>query len=359
MLRANNKNMNLSKILKRALIIIPIGILVNLTFMIFTREESTFDYLLNFSTLYFLLAVLLIVIPWFTNVGRLLIWTRFFGKKLTIIEVLKIVVISELGASISPTAIGGAPIKIGLLIEKRIKPGAAISIASIASLEDSVFFVTIMPIAIFISSIWKMPFINSFFQRLYDSVFILILISIILILAAFIFFKIISSRKFKAERSKIHSPFWQKIWIKLKSVWGEFKSAYIIIIKKGKLRFLLTTILTGIQWVCRYSVITALSASLGLSVKPILFFVLQWLVFTLAVFIPTPGAAGGAEASFYFIFQTVLPDETIGMITAGWRFLAFYGLLATGILLLIILYSIQKIRKRVYQQSRLIPAESL
>ena len=36
------------------------------------------------------------------------------------------------------------------------------------------------------------------------------------------------------------------------------------------------------------------------------------------------GAAGGAEAAFYLIYSPFLPEQVIGLATAGWRFFTFY-----------------------------------
>src|SRR5690606_28502095 len=80
----------------------------------------------------------------------------------------------------------------------------------------------------------------------------------------------------------------------------------------------------AVQWIARYSVISALVAYLGYPVQPVLFWLLQWVVFTLMAMIPTPGAAGGAEAAFYLIYSALLPEQVIGLATAGWRFLTFY-----------------------------------
>jgi glycosyltransferase 2 family protein len=62
----------------------------------------------------------------------------------------------------------------------------------------------------------------------------------------------------------------------------------------------------------------------------VLFFFLQWVVFTALNFVPTPGASGGAEAAFVLVYSALLPASVIGIATAGWRFLTFYVQLALG-----------------------------
>src|SRR5690606_37698517 len=82
---------------------------------------------------------------------------------------------------------------------------------------------------------------------------------------------------------------------KMGGTWRDARDVFRLIAVRGKSRFALSMTLTAIQWTARYSVISALVAFLGVPVDPVLFWLLQWVVFTLMAFIPTPGAAGGAE----------------------------------------------------------------
>ena len=85
-------------------------------------------------------------------------------------------------------------------------------------------------------------------------------------------------------------------------------------------------LLTTIQWSARYSVATAVIAFLGAPVRPLLYWVLQWATFTLMNAVPTPGAAGGAEAAFLVLYSPFIPPGTLGLATAGWRALVIFYL---------------------------------
>ena len=153
----------------------------------------------------------------------------------------------------------------------------------------------------------------------------------------------------------IQSSLLLKIKQHMQNFWTDFKSVYFLIVKNGKSRFLLSMILTSVQWVCRYSVISALLASMDIAVDPVQSFVLQWFVFTLMNFIPTPGATAGAEASFYFIYESLLPGDIIGLVTTGWRFLTFYFLLIVGSVLLILLNMPANIFKKLFKRPSVQP----
>jgi len=349
----------LSKMIQKMMIILPIGLLINLAFALGGSDRDVWMKLTNFSPGYFALAILMVMLPWFANTLRLFIWTRFLGTKLTFLQTFRIILISEFGAAITPSAVGSAPVKTALLIQEKMASGAALSLATITTFEDLAFFVVAIPMALTLSAAWHLPFLGAFYDRLHTN--LIWFAASILMLCIIIWLTIAVFPKFKTR--KINAPanhslsFMQRIKSKGKNVLIEFKSACMLIAKRGKRRFMATSILTGFQWICRYSVITALVASLGLAADPVLFFVLQWLVFTLSVFIPTPGASGGAEASFYLIFAPFLPHRSLGLLTTGWRFLVFYLFLGIGVLVYFLLYLVETVMKKTFHEPELILAE--
>lgn len=320
-----------------------------------TEDKDILGLLENFSPFIFSIAILMVIIPWFANTLRLFIWIRFLGTKLSFIRTFKIIILSEFGAALSPSAVGSAPVKAGLLIQEKMTPGTAFSLATITSLEDFTFFIIAIPTALTISSAWELSVINTFFEKLQTKLPWVLGLFFLVVLIIFLI-KILKTSKNQKSQNNRNSPhlFIKKIMEKGQRAWGDFKRAYSHIGKKGKIRFAVTTTLTGIQWICRYSVITALVASLGFNSDPVLFFGLQWIVFALSIFIPTPGATGGAEVSFYLIFYSFLPHESIGLITAGWRFVAFYGFLGIGTLLYFSIHLLEKAAKQSHTRTEFV-----
>jgi len=355
----NNSSLLVSKMLKKLVIIIPIGVVINLVITFSSYDSGLLETIANFSPDYFALAVLFILLPWFTNTFRLFVWTRFLGTKLSFNRVFRIILMSELGAAISPAAVGGAPVKTGLLIQEKMPSGAALSLATIASIEDLAFFSIAVPLALTLSSAWHLPFLNVFYERFQKN--LIWLVALVLIVGLITFLVIFTVLKWKRNKKNNQLnkkfSFLQRLFSKGKSILQEFKAAYFIIVKRGKLRFALTTILTGIQWICRYSIITALASSIGLDTNPVLFFVLHWFVSTLSVFVPTPGATGSAEASFYLIFASFLPQNLIGILTAGWRFLAFYLFLGMGVSIYFISCFLERSIKKPIREAELVFVE--
>jgi glycosyltransferase 2 family protein len=106
--------------------------------------------------------------------------------------------------------------------------------------------------------------------------------------------------------------------------------------------------LASIFWTSQYLMMMAVLFSFHIAVNPIDVFLLQWIVFSLMAFIPTPGASGGAEASFYFIFKSFLSPTMIGLVTSVWRILTFYGQLSLGAILFIAIQNLQRFQKKAF-----------
>ena len=123
-----------------------------------------------------------------------------------------------------------------------------------------------------------------------------------------------------------------------------------MVLARGKTRFALTFVITAVQWSCRYSVATAVAYFLGAQVDPLLFFLLQWVIFTAMLFVPTPGASGGAEGAFAIVYSALLPPNTVGLATAIWRLLTFYFLLSLGSIIFM-LFNIADARTRARRRT--------
>jgi uncharacterized protein (TIRG00374 family) len=123
----------------------------------------------------------------------------------------------------------------------------------------------------------------------------------------------------------------------VRRVAADFAGVYRLIAAGGKSRLALTLGLTALQWTARYTVISALFAAVGIAADPVALFVLQWMVFTLGTFVPTPGGAGAVEAAFLLAYDPLIPEGLLPAVAASWRFLTFYVVLlgAAGLSLLL------------------------
>ncbi len=317
-------------IVHRLMVLIIAGVLLNTAFTFFTTDTRLFFSLVHFSVVPFIIALLLCVVPWFMHSLRLCVWLRFINHPVPYTALLKIIIASELGAAISPTALGSGPVKAGLLVEKGVPLGKSVSLTLLHSIEDYSFFALAVPLGLSYSTI-RFNIIDKIASKSMDITFWAVLI------AFGVFLSVLLTRRLLGGNSR-----YKKIAPKITKIWKDFKGIYAFVGRRGKSRFLLNVFFAGIQWTAKLSILTALTASLGLKINVIQFFVLQWVVFIMTTFIPTPGAIGGAETSFLIVFSKVLPNEAIIMLMTGWRFLSFYFIN----LLAVFMLSVWEIRGR-------------
>ncbi len=277
------------------------------------------------------LAAILGITPWFFISGRIWMWARFLGNPISYRDAFRTTAGTELTSSISPKAIGGAPAKIALMIGAGVRPGRAASILLLDNIADVVFFAAVVPAIAVFTRRWEVPEVREVLLRLQDKIVTaapwIAAVVVVIIIAVMV-------QRRRAARASGEPG---KVRQLLAQVRVDFVSTYALVGQQGKSRALMAVLLTTGLWFCRASVATAVMFGVGQPVDPILFFLLQWVVFAMMVLVPTPGATIGAEASFAAVLSGFVIDGLLGVVTAGWRLFSFYVPLLFGLAVMPIL----------------------
>jgi len=313
----------LGQLVRYATRAVLLGVAANLAFAALTAGDASWYLLSRFDPRWMILAVGLTTVPWFTNAFRLKIWSEFLGRPLALRSALRIVMGTELASAITPTALGGGTLKAALLLEHGHSAGGTASLLLLSTIVNGLVFALLIPIGLLIAGPIDVPALRqgtvAALARL-DQGGVVVAVALALGVVAWRL-----RRRFRPRDRESGLRTRPMRW--LRRVSADFLAAYRLIGRDGKLRFAICLLLAAFQWGCRYSVITALLVALGVSVDPIHSWILQWVVFTLAALIPTPGAVVGAEASLYAVYGALIPGHLLGIATVGWRFLTFYMLL--------------------------------
>jgi uncharacterized protein (TIRG00374 family) len=327
----------LSKLFRTTLIMIPIGVLGNIVFSLLVTDRDLLASLHEFPRGYLLLAIALGLLPWATNTLRLYIWARFLGHDLALRDCFQMTLAVDLGSAISPTAVGGGFFKWGMLVQRGVTPGTAASLTTFPIIEDGIFFAIAIPVAVIATASWNLPVFDVVAEQFRRDAPVVLASAAGIALLTWLAVRWILLGGLGNRTRQRGIQFLARTRRKLRDTWMDARGVFHLIALRGRWWFALSLSLTAVQWIARYSVISALVAFLGEPVQPVLFWLLQWVVFTLMAFIPTPGAAGGAEAAFYLIYSALLPDRVIGIATAGWRFFTFYFQLGLASILFFLL----------------------
>lgn len=316
---------DLNKILRRLLPIICIGVLGNLAYSWYTADRGHWQQSwLQFSPAWLMLAAVLSVMPWFWHCVRLAIWGRFFGVKISRRNLLRIAVATDVGAAVAPQAVGGAPLKISMLVQQGYSPGKATTLTLLSGVEDLVFFSLAIPVSLLLTRPWENPLWQQAGQAVsrYGH---LVWPALMVLFAVFLLVKkLYRSRQTRGAGAPAR---WQHLV-------ADFKTTVKLIYTDGRTPFLLSVLALIAQWLTRFSILLAVLLALGMPDDLLQFFLLQWMVFVAMLLTPTPGATGGAEAAFLLVFSKNIPSAAAGVIMAGWRFLTYYFMLLSGVVIL-------------------------
>jgi glycosyltransferase 2 family protein len=323
----------MDRVFRTSMLVIAIGVLGNVAFSLLITDRELLGSLAAFPRHYLALAIALGLVPWVTHTLRLHLWTWFLGHKIGVRESFKIVLATELGSSVSPTAVGGAFFKWGMLVQRGVRPGTAASITTLPTVEDAIFFLFALPTAIYLSRAWELPIFQEIGGRISGNLAFAALGLLAVVTLVWLLLRLLFTGRF-GERARAWSVnTYARVRRRLRTVVGDGLAVFRLVATRGGWRLPLSLGLTATGWIARYSVISALAAFLGAPVDPVLFWLFQWVVFTFMAFVPTPGATGGAEAAFFLIYGSFLPERVIGLATSGWRFLTFYLQLAIAAIL--------------------------
>lgn len=315
--------------MRRFIWIVPVTAAVSVTFTLVTTDAEQLLHLTNFALPFLALAAFLRIVPWFTKTLRLTNWLHFRGHPITLGEAFNLTVTTELGSLISPTVVGGEPIKAGMLYARGISLGESTSLTTVEAVENLTLYAIGAPFILFFVSrrvfrrIGNQLAVGAETGAAAESAGWLWPAVAVLLLA-------VAAALYLAKRRGIFG----RLAIKARRFARDFSRLYKEMIRTGKLRFAGNLILATVHWTARYSVVTALAFSLGYRVDPLTNMLLQWILFTVMMAVPTPGASGGAEAAFLILFRGILPAEAIGTILIGWRFVDYY--LVSGLAMAIV-----------------------
>ncbi len=339
---------SIGRLLRLVSIIIPLALAGNIAYLVISTDSDFLGQIGRFDFRFFVLAVLLALLPWFGQSVQILIWGRVFDVKITPFKAFKTVLASDIGAAITPTMLGGGYAKLGFLINYGFAPARATLVTFLGSLADTIFFAVALPLAVYLTSTWENPHILKIWHGLISNWPVAIAVGLTLLGLLIIINRFRKGVTNPDNDSASSQSISSKIRRGLSRFKNDLAAASGFVAKNGKAAFLACVLFAGIGWCGRYGAISALVMGLGYTVDPVLFFLLQWVVFTTMTMIPTPGAIGGAELSFSLIYNGLIPGEAIPIMTAAWRFVTFYT--TVGLASIIFAVSRMKIFSRGNEQ---------
>ena len=238
---------------------LPLGVLGNIAYTWLATDRALLQSLDALPRTYLLAALGLTLTPWITGTLRLLVWSRFLGHRLPLVELLRMTLVIDLGAAVSPTAIGGEAFRWGMLVRHGVKPGEAATLALMPKLEDAVFFLIALPVAIIWTAAWRLPVVATSTRLLSENVLTVVGIAALVMAVAWLLTRATLRGYGGLRLRRFAIRAWGRGRRGVRRTTRDARSAFTLIGARGRTRFALTLTLTALHWIARYSVIAALA----------------------------------------------------------------------------------------------------
>lgn len=309
--------------LRRLVWIIPLGMLGNLAYTLLATDRQALAATVHFVPAWLVLAIVLALLPLALNAVRVWRWGRLLGPGFRFRDAVQTVLIAEVGAAVTPSVLGGAPLKVAALARFGLGTSGGLTMTAIGSVEDILAVAIIMSAAILATGM--VPQVASMLRRASDATFpghgFTVLFAVLALVGVVVWLL-------------LRGPRGRRLRARMRQWWREMLSHMAQARRYGLRTFVGNVVIGAVQWASRLSIVAALSAGLGAPIEPVRSAVLQWVCFSGMTLTPTPGAVGGAEAAFLLVFGRELPAEIVPIALASWRLVTFYGLNVLALLLL-------------------------
>lgn len=269
------------------------------------------------------LAALLVFVPTLTNTLRLTFASRFLGYRLGLAGSLRVVTGTILANSVTPSAVGGMPIKVLFLIGEGIEPRRAVSLTSFQVAEDALSLFGLAALSATVSGFALTDFIADDLdaaghaaQSLRNAAMIFAAFCASAVVGGGLVWAGLLGMEVRAKLAGLA----RRLRLSLAMVardWG-------VLLRRGKAVALLNLLLACVQWSVRFSIAGLVLGAFGTAWQPALFWLLQYLIQTISSAVPSPGGVGGAEAGFLLLFAPFVEPEVLLPAMSMWRLLFFY-----------------------------------
>lgn len=327
--------LNFKKILNRLILFVALGVGAHVAFVLSTTERSLLNYLGELSILHLLTILVLIICPWLGYALRIRMWSGFLNEKISYADAVRVVITADVASALSPTAVGGAPVKAALLLNRGYAPGSVGFMLTYGVIEDIIFYTTGIVLAGFFSTglltdIWSKIYLFTV-QNVYAISLTTFIISLYILMirmnAIPSYLKITHylPQRLKLLITNTKTKFYNSI--------QGMKSNFTLVWQHGKLRMIFSFAVLLLQWMAKFSVLIVILHAFNIDFEAIQIYIRQWVIFVTMLFIPTPGASGGAEASFLLIFGKSIPSDIAYLVVSVWRLFTYYFILLMAAIL--------------------------
>jgi hypothetical protein len=313
--------------------VVPLAALANIALLFWALPDRPSHFTIS-APWWLVAAFATILVIWAIDIVRLLLWSRFLGTVISLVAATRVTVgVTALNA-VTPSSTGGPPIKLLLLRREGVSSARASGLIALQVAEDSMVLLPFCALALFWTG-WALYPAAQLLDGGAAAVRIATIVASLIVLVTGAWGAIAAARR---------GLFGEFLRRKLLA-WGEWFAAlrrdmgadWHRVRHGGKHILALSMTMALVQWLTRFSTATMVIYAFGLTIDPLLSWLLLWLVMAVGSMVPTPGGAGGAEGAFLLIFSGFVASGYLVPVMVLWRLAFFFAPVALAALLFFLL----------------------
>ncbi|MBP1908671.1 lysylphosphatidylglycerol synthase transmembrane domain-containing protein [Methanolobus bombayensis] len=323
----------MNKIQKWIFLSLLISLISGLIVVVLTFDSSTMSSILEIRPGYIVAAACVHALSYVVWGLRTHSLCKALGFDLGYLKACEIVTSGTLAASITPSSLGGEPLRIHLLHEEKIPLGKATAVVLGERILDGILILSLAPVSIYVirgvlnDSVFDTMFIFAEFGLVF-----------ILFLTLYAIWKPASTKKvvyFLVHRiaplaGKKTDAALEKVIIRVDNELDHFHESISILLNEGRKGLAFGVLNTIGFWFVDFSMLYVVLLGLNQNPDPLIVYASQVIVMVLLVIPATPGASGVAELAGTTVFSLFISSSVLGIAVIAWRAFTFYMNILVG-----------------------------
>ncbi|WP_256369423.1 flippase-like domain-containing protein [Methanococcoides sp. AM1] len=255
------------------------------------------------------------------------------GFRVGLSRSIEIVTSSTFLASVTPSSIGGEPLRVHLLNQDNVPVGKATAVVLGERLLDGILIMMSAPLALHL------------FRRIISSSGLDIVIMVGELFLILIFVMVIYAvwhphhtkkalyfilHRVAGFMGKGGDPRLDRVLGKIDLIIEDFHDSMAFFVTKGRKGLLFGSVYTVLFWLVEFAMVPVILMGLNQPPSIIISFAAQILLMILLVIPVTPGSSGVAELGATSLFSVFVPAYMVGIVVIAWRVFTLYMNLIVG-----------------------------
>ncbi|HJJ47578.1 MAG TPA: flippase-like domain-containing protein [Methanocorpusculum sp.] len=313
---------------------IGLSLVVLLVVVIFTFNDETIEALKNLQPQYLLFALGLHILALVFWGLRIQVLSRSLGYKVPLFHCVNMAAAGQLLASITPSNIGGEPIRIHELYKAKIPLADSTAIVLVERLLEAFLLVfgVIVGMTMFslIYNNGEIPQAVITAAWCGTGFFVAILVVLILMMRKPSFIKKVGLKITGLITKKMSEEKQEKVKGDVIKGIDQFYTTFSHFAGKARWGLVVGLILSFAFWACEYSIASVILVGLGYPPNILLSIVFQLIIAVILMIPLTPGSAGIAELCYTAFYSLIMPTSVIGLFVVLLRMILYYSNLLLG-----------------------------